>query len=183
MQDVRQVWENCFKFIKKDTFVGKVGSKADEKFEQLWAGSGYDQGGRRRRVTGGVAAHRYEPDLLEAEAKPSLPRRTSSGGARSGRRVRPGFSCLCPNEAPPDIAASVLAGESSWSWLQQTVIRRKRLQWEKLCVSDCKQGICCMEPVHDCRALSDAMVSEGEGGDVVAGAAAVGKQAAAAAGG
>ena len=86
LQDMRQVWENCFKFNQKDGFVGKIGSKADEKFEQLWAGSGYDQGGRRRRVTGGVAAHRYEPDLLEAEPKASLPRRTSSGG-RSSRRV------------------------------------------------------------------------------------------------
>ena len=99
LQDVRQVWENCFKFNKKDTFVGKVGSKADEKFEQLWAGSGYDQGGRRRRVTGGVAAHRYEPDLLEAEPNASLPRRTSSGG-RSSRRVSPD-SLLIRNVADP----------------------------------------------------------------------------------
>ena len=93
MQDMRQVWENCFKFNKKDTYVGKVGSKADEKFEQLWAGSGYDQGGRRRRVTGGVAAHRYEPDLLDMEPRPSLPRRTSSGG-RSSRRVCPALPHL-----------------------------------------------------------------------------------------
>ncbi len=97
-QDMRQVWENCFKFNKKDTFVGKVGSKADEKFEQLWAGSGYDQGGRRRRVTGGVAAHRYEPDLLEAEPKASMPRRTSSGG-RSSRRVRTLETCAWHHHA------------------------------------------------------------------------------------
>ena len=89
------MWENCFKFNKKDTYVGKVGSKADEKFEQLWAGSGYDQGGRRRRVTGGVAAHRYEPDLLDMEPRASLPRRTSSGG-RSSRRVRPALLTILP---------------------------------------------------------------------------------------
>ena len=105
MQDMRQVWENCFKFNKKDTYVGKVGSKADEKFEQLWAGSGYDQGGRRRRVTGGVAAHRYEPDLLDMEPRASLPRRTSSGG-RSSRRVRPALLIPLYREVSLDMPSS-----------------------------------------------------------------------------
>ena len=61
------MWENCFKFNKKDTYVGKVGSKADEKFEQLWAGSGYDQGGRRRRVTGGECTQQVGGAIADIE--------------------------------------------------------------------------------------------------------------------
>ncbi|KAK9901605.1 hypothetical protein WJX75_004329 [Coccomyxa subellipsoidea] len=82
--DMRQVWINCSLFNHKDTVVGKIGSRADAKFEQLWAASGYDQGGRRRRVTGGIAAHKYEPSL-EPEPKPPA-RKASSGGQRNGRR-------------------------------------------------------------------------------------------------
>lgn len=97
-QDMRQVWTNCSLFNHKDTVVGKIGSRADAKFEQLWAASGYDQGGRRRRVTGGIAAHKYEPSL-DPEPKPPA-RKASSGGQRNGRRVRPcwpsvGNLCLC----------------------------------------------------------------------------------------
>jgi hypothetical protein len=84
MQDMRQVWINCALYNKKDTPVAKMGSRADAKFEQLWAASGFDQGGRRRRVTGGIAAHKYEPSL-EPEHKP--PARKTNSGQRSGRRV------------------------------------------------------------------------------------------------
>ncbi|EIE20777.1 Bromodomain-domain-containing protein [Coccomyxa subellipsoidea C-169] len=82
--DMRQVWINCALYNHKDTVVGKAGSRADAKFEQLWAASGYDQGGRRRRVTGGIAAHKYEPSL-DPEPKPPA-RKTSSSGQRNGRR-------------------------------------------------------------------------------------------------
>ncbi|CAL8468016.1 g7554 [Coccomyxa elongata] len=81
--DMRQVWINCALFNHKDSPVGKAGSRADAKFEQLWAASGYDQGGRRRRVTGGIAAHKYEPSL---EPEPKLPTRRSNSGQRNGRR-------------------------------------------------------------------------------------------------
>lgn len=83
-QDMRQVWINCALFNHKDTIVGKIGSRADAKFEQLWAASGYDQGGRRRRVTGGIAAHKYEPSL---DPEPKPPARRTSSGQRNGRRV------------------------------------------------------------------------------------------------
>ena len=82
------MWVNCALYNKKETPVAKLGSRGDAKFEQLWAASGYDQGGRRRRVTGGIAAHKYEPDL-EPEPKPAqLPRRASSTKSqRNGRRA------------------------------------------------------------------------------------------------
>lgn len=44
------MWINCALYNKKETPVAKIGSRGDAKFEQLWAASGYDQGGRRRRV-------------------------------------------------------------------------------------------------------------------------------------
>ncbi len=107
------MWVNCALYNKKETPVAKLGSRGDAKFEQLWAASGYDQGGRRRRVTGGIAAHKYEPDL-EPEPKPAAaPRRASSGKSqRNGRRavraptLNPKLSSLPPGR--PAVLPSLL---------------------------------------------------------------------------
>lgn len=92
LQDMRQVWINCSLYNKKDTPVAKMGSRADAKFEQLWAASGFDQGGRRRRVT--VPANKYEPSL-EPEPKPIARKTSSQQRNGSARRVSSQCGAQC----------------------------------------------------------------------------------------
>lgn len=61
---------------------GKLGSRVEALFEERWAASGLAGGApRARRMTAGLAAAKFEPDLMAPE-KRSIPR--SSSGPKSG---------------------------------------------------------------------------------------------------
>lgn len=67
---MRLLWANCLKYNGTVGLVGKAGVKGSDVFEQLWAGSGFSDEARARRVTAGVAASKYEPATGVPDKKP-----------------------------------------------------------------------------------------------------------------
>ena len=88
-QDLRRVWTNCHIYNKRDSYVGKVGARASALFEQLWAGSGYNNSHRHKRLGAGIAARKYEPalDSGDKKAKKGL---VGKGSQRTGGRGQVG---------------------------------------------------------------------------------------------
>ncbi len=80
MQDVHQVWVNCFAFNGKKEGVGRIGDRISGLFEEMWAGSGFALStARSKRNTAGIAAERFEPMGEEAQQQRAHP---SGGGPR-----------------------------------------------------------------------------------------------------
>eukprot|EP00884_Botryococcus_braunii_P003225 jgi/Botrbrau1/12903/Bobra.0299s0018.2 len=83
--DVHRLWTNCTKYNGRNSLVGKMGSRGEAKFEECWAGSGFD-GGRHRRATAGIAAAKFEPNETTSEKKPK--KSQYDGFKRNGKRLQ-----------------------------------------------------------------------------------------------
>lgn len=86
---------NIYTYNGAGSAFGKLGSRVEAVFEERWAASGLAAGGpRARRMTAGLAAPKFEPDLAPPE-KRSLPRAPSggrpAGGAPAARNGKVGY--------------------------------------------------------------------------------------------
>eukprot|EP00877_Chromochloris_zofingiensis_P014930 jgi/Chrzof1/9691/Cz04g12100.t1 len=101
-EDMRLVWANCKQYnpIPTDP-IAKLGSRLSNVFEQAWAASGLCQDARSRRVTAGVAAAKFEPQLYEQPA-PSHKSKSASKGPKNGKHKADG---PVPTRSHPEVSS------------------------------------------------------------------------------
>ena len=88
------MWANCLKYNGNISEVGKAGKRVSDRFELQWAGSGLDSSNsRKRRMTAGVAPHKYEEDDRRLRTGPSF--KSGLNGSRKSRQVGFTRSVLC----------------------------------------------------------------------------------------
>ena len=95
-------FNNIYTYNGAGSAFGKLGSRVEAVFEERWAASGLAAGGpRARRLTAGLAATKFEPDLAPPE-KRTVPRVPSaartSGGAPAARSGKVHADACQPNE-------------------------------------------------------------------------------------
>lgn len=98
--DVLLVWANCNIYNKKGDYVQKLGMRCEASFQRMWAASGLCPSHRARRTNAGVAAEKYEPQVMLPPAKkPGGPAPGGKGprgpmGAAKSARSRQGLDRL-----------------------------------------------------------------------------------------
>lgn len=100
--DMHLFFSNIYTYNGIGSAFGKMGSRVEALFEERWAASGLAAGGpRARRMTAGLAAAKFEPDLAPPE-KRSLPRAPSgakpAGGPPAARNGKSGVARSRGNE-------------------------------------------------------------------------------------
>lgn len=88
--DMHLFFSNIYTYNGIGSNFGKLGSRVEALFEERWAASGLAGGGpRARRMTAGLAAPKFEPDLVPPE-KRSLPRPSGAKPAGAPAAARNG---------------------------------------------------------------------------------------------
>lgn len=85
LNDMRQIWQNAKTYNPAGNFVRMAAERAESKLEEEWAKANLASE-RSRRQTAGQAPAKFDPELLEAKARPTASR--GQAPSKSARRVR-----------------------------------------------------------------------------------------------